>query len=81
MQTVQLSVDEEIKSVGDAIKVLIMDIVAKKSIAVITADALPGLLSAISGFQVIGADIKKVDNQVYLAKCLAEALEPAPVVL
>ncbi len=79
MQTVPLSVDDEMKAVGDAFKVLIVDIMAKKGIATITTDALPLLLSAIGGLQSMGVDIRKVDNQVYLLRCIAEALEPAPV--
>lgn len=78
MQQVQLNVDDEVKSVADALKVLIADIQAKKPIAQIAADVLPALLSAMGSYQSVGADIKKVDNQVYLVKCLAEALEPAP---
>lgn len=76
MQTVQLSVDDEVKAAGDALKVLIIDIKAKKPIAQIAADALPGLLAAAGGFQNLGADIKKPDNEAYLAKCLSEALQP-----
>lgn len=75
MQPVQLNVDDEVKALGDSLKVLVSDIKAKKSIAVIAADALPGLFAAVGGFQAMGADVKKVDNQVYLAKCIAEALE------
>jgi hypothetical protein len=75
MQLVQLSVDDEIKSLGDSLKMLISDLVAKKPIAQVTGDVLPGLVAAISGYQAMGVDIKKVDNQAYLVKCLADALE------
>lgn len=78
MQTVSLNVDDEIKSLGDSLGLLISDLKAKKSVTQIAADVLPGLLGAIGQFQAAGVDIKKVDNQVYLAKVLAMALEPAP---
>lgn len=77
MQQVPLSVDDEIKSLGDALGILVADIKAKKSITQIAADSLPGLLSAVGGYQAAAVDIKKVDNQVYLLRALAQALEPA----
>ena len=79
MQQVELQVADEIKALGDAISGIIVDIKAKKSIAQIASDALPGLLQAVGGMQSLGADVKLVDNQVYLVRCLAQALEPAPV--
>lgn len=77
MQSVPLSVDDEVKSLGDALSMLVSDIKAKKGTAAIIGDALPLLMSAVAGYAAIGADIKKLDNQVYLLKCLAGALEPA----
>lgn len=74
MQSVQLQVDDEIKAMGDALKSLIVDIKAKKSVAVIAADALPNLIAAAAGFANFTADIKKPDDEAYLAKCIAEAL-------
>lgn len=78
MVKVELNVDDEFKAAGDALAILIVDIVAKKSITQIAADSLPLLFQAVGGFSAMGVDIKKVDNQVYLAKCLADALEPKP---
>lgn len=75
MQNVQLNVDDEVKAAGDMIKTLILDIKAKKSITAIAGDALPGLIAAVGGYASFAGDVKKSDNQVYLAKCLAEALE------
>jgi hypothetical protein len=80
MKQVQLNVDDEFAAAGDAIKVLIADIKAGKSIAVITGDALPNLIVAIGGYANMAADVKKVDNQIYLVKSIADALEPVPVV-
>ncbi len=79
MQLVELNVDDEVKALGDALKVLVSDIKDKKSIAQIAADALPGLLAGVAGFAALGGDLKKVDNQAYLLKCLGDALEAAPV--
>lgn len=78
MQQVQLNVDDEMKAAGDALSLLIIDIKAGKAIAAIAGDVLPGLIAAIGGYANMGADIKKVDNQVYILRCLAGALEPAP---
>ncbi len=75
MQSVQLNVADEVKALGDALKGLISDIKAKKSVAIIAADALPGFMAAIGGYASMSADIKLVDDQVYLVKCLAEAAE------
>lgn len=75
MVQVQLQVDDEVKAAGDALKQLIVDIKAKKSVAQIAADVLPNLLAAAGGFQNLGADLKKADNEAYLAKCLSEALQ------
>lgn len=75
MQQVQLSVADEVKALGDAISGIVSDVKAKKSVAQIAADALPGLLQAVGGMQSLGADAKLIDNQVYLVKCLAQALE------
>ncbi len=77
MQIIQLNVDDEVKSLGDALTSLISDIKAKKSVGVIAADALPSLISAVGGYANMGADLKKVDNQTYLLRALGLALEPA----
>lgn len=73
----EIQVADEVAAIGDAVKALVLDIKAKKEVAVIVADVLPKLMTAVSAFQALGADLKKVDNQVYLVKCLAEAFEPA----
>lgn len=78
MQVVQLNVADEVKALGDALAIIVLDVKAKKGVAQIATDALPGLLAAIGGMANIGADIKLVDNQVYLIKALAQALEPQP---
>lgn len=76
MQPVQLQVDDEVKALGDSLQALIVDIKAKKATAAIVSDVLPGVIAAVGGFQALGADLKKVDNQVYLARSIALALEP-----
>lgn len=78
MQQVQLNVADEIKALGDSLKSLIADIKAKKSIAEIAGDVLPQLIGAVGGFQSMGADIKLVDNQLYILRSILEPLEPAP---
>jgi hypothetical protein len=76
MQTVQLQVDDEIKAVADAIGGLISDIKAGKTVVQDLTDALMALVPAVSALQALPADIKKVDNQVYILKSLGDALEP-----
>lgn len=75
MQQVILNVDSEFKAAGDLIYTLIKDIKAGKNVAEIAADVLPTLMIAVSGYSAFAADVKKVDNQVYLVKALADALE------
>ncbi len=75
MVQVQLNVDNEVKAVADALGLLIADLKAKKSINMIIADVLPGVISAISSYQTVGAEMNSVDNQVYVAKVIAQALE------
>lgn len=75
MQTVQLSVADEVKALADALAALAGDIKAKKPVASIIADVLPALLPAAAGFQSLGADMAAVDNQTYVAYALAKALE------
>lgn len=77
MQQIQLNVDDEFKAVGDVLAGLIADIKAKKPAAQIATDALPGLLAAVGSYASMAADIKKVDNQVYLVRAIAAALEPS----
>lgn len=80
MQQVQLQVADEVKAVADAMALLITDIKAKKSATQILTDTLPGIMTAVEGLGAMSADLKKVDDQVYLIKSLLGALEPAPVV-
>lgn len=75
MQPVQLQVDDEVKAVGDAIAGLVADIKAGKSVIVDAEDAFNALVGAVAGLKNIVVDIKKVDNQAYLAYALAKALE------
>lgn len=78
MQSVTLNVDDEMKAAGDAIAMIIADVKAGKGAAAIATDALPLLISAVSGYSNMGKDILKVDNQVYLVRAIAMGLEPAP---
>lgn len=75
VQQVTLNVDDEIKALGDALATLISDIKAKKSVAQIASDLLPGLMAAVSGYQNIGGDLKKVDDQTFLVHALSKALQ------
>lgn len=75
MQTKNLQVADEVAALGDGLKALIVDIKAKKGATAIASDVLTDLVSAVSGYQNIGADLKTVDDQVYLVKCIAEAFE------
>lgn len=79
-RAVTLNVDDEFAALGDAIGVLIADIKAGKSALVDLEDAIAKLVPAVGAFQNIAVDVKKVDNQVYLVKAIADALEPVAVV-
>lgn len=78
MKIVEMKVDDEFVAAGDAIGGLIGDISAKKSWTEVTANALPRLMSAVSGYAAFATDIKKVDNQMYLLRQILLAVEPAP---
>ena len=70
MQTVTLSVADEVKAFSDALAALASDIKAGKAVAAILADVVPGLLAGSSGIAAIGADIKLPDNQAYVGYAL-----------
>lgn len=74
-QQVSLTVDDEVKALGDAIAGLIADIKGKKALSAVLADSIPNLMAAVGGFAAFGGDLKKGDNQIYLVKCIAEPLE------
>lgn len=76
MQQVTLNVSDEFKALGDALAVLISDIKAGKTVVQDLSDAVSGLIPVIGALSAMPADIKLVDNQVYLIKALATALEP-----
>lgn len=78
MQTVQLSVADEVKALGDAVAQEVADIKAKKGIAVYIGDFMPALLSLASNYQNLGNDIKQPDDIAYLVKCAAGIFLPAP---
>lgn len=83
MQEVVLKVDDEYVAVGQSLKNLIADIKAKKSVMQDVQDFASPLIGAIGSLAAAGVDIKKVDNEVYLLKCIADAAEapaPAPIV-
>jgi hypothetical protein len=75
-QQVVLNVDDEVKVLGDVIGGLIADVKAGKTVLQDFEDAIAQLVVSVSAFSNLGADIKKVDNQAYLLKSLADALEP-----
>lgn len=77
MKQVTMNVDDEFAAAGDLIAILIADISAKKDVATIAADALPKAIAVVGAYQNFAADIKKVDNQLYLLKVILGALEPA----
>lgn len=76
MQAFQLNVDDEVIAIGNAIVGLVNDIKAGKAALVDAEDAFAALVGAVGSLQNLPADIKKIDNQVYLAKVLAGILEP-----
>lgn len=75
MQTVTLQVADEVYAVGQAVAAVKAAIAAKQGvIADITAGVMP-LVSAVSALPQIGVDIKKADNQAYLAYAFLKAFE------
>ena len=79
-QQITLTVDNEIKAVGDAMKGLVADVKAGKSILTDFQDVFGVMMGALADLGNAAVDVKKVDNQAYLLKCLGDALEVAPVV-
>lgn len=78
MQTITLNVDDEVKALGDALAVAIVDVRAKAPVGQDITDVVGKLVPALTGIANFAGDIKKVDNQVSLIKALADALEPKP---
>lgn len=72
---VQLTVDPEVKALGDFLKVLVGDIKAKKTVMEDVMDAYTSLKDQIGALGDITTDYKRVDNQAYILKCLGDALE------
>lgn len=68
--SIPLSVNGEFQAAGAALAALYGDIVAKKSISQIIADTLPAALSATAAVGDFAGDISRVDNQVYLLRCI-----------
>lgn len=73
---VSLSVDSEVKAVGDSIEKLCNDIKAKKSVGEDVADLTSSLLPAIGDISKLPDDLKaSADNRKYLAMALEGAVE------
>lgn len=70
-----LNVDDEFVALGDAVKGLIADIKAGKTVLQDAQDAFSTLVAAIGSMGNVAADFKKVDNQAYVLKSLGDALE------
>ena len=77
MQTVTLSVSDEFVALGNALGGLIADIKAGKSALQDVEDAFTNLVGALGALEKVATDIKAQDNQVYLLKCILQAVEPA----
>lgn len=75
-QQVILNVDDEVKVLGDVVAMLISDVKAGKTVLQDFEDAIGQLVVSVSAFANINVDLKKVDNQAYLLKSLADSLEP-----
>lgn len=79
---ITLSCSSEFIAAGNAIGALIGDLVAKKTVAQISGDVLPQALAAVGGSTNISTDIKAIDNQIYLLRCILLAVEAnAPAAL
>lgn len=79
---VELTVGKDSKEIVDAIFELIKDIKEKKDVASIAAENLPGLMSAITGYENLDDEMKseyRNETLAYAGYKLAEALAPEKV--
>lgn len=76
MQTVQLSVSDEIMALGAAVSGLITDIKAGKTAVQDVEDAFASLVGALASLSKISTDIKAPSNQAYLLLQILTAVEP-----
>ena len=74
----ELEVGKELSEVADAVAKLVADLKAKKELAVVVAESLPGLMAAIQGYDQLDDEIKSsagIDSLLYAASELAKALK------
>lgn len=81
METVEIkfNVGKDSKEIVDAVVEIIKDIKAKKDIAAIATENLPGLMSAVNGYENLGAEAKsnvRNETAAYAGLQLAEVLAP-----
>lgn len=75
---VEMNVPKEAKEIVDFVAALLADALAKKPIAVIAADVLPKLMSAIDGYSGVADELKsehKKELAAYLVMQVMDALE------
>ena len=75
---VELNVPKESKEVVDFLAKVVMDLMAKKSIAEVAAGNLAMLMTAVGDFDALGEEMKsqnKDDLAAYLVKTIMSALE------
>ena len=76
---VEILVGKESKDIVDAIVNLIQDFKAKKDIASIAAENLPGLMAAVTGYESLGAEMQSASRNetvAYAGLQIAETLAP-----
>jgi hypothetical protein len=69
----------EVVGLGSALAAVITSVKSGGTIVQDISVAVEGLSAAAAGFSAIGDDVKKPENQAYLAWAIAQALEPQPV--
>lgn len=67
--------NDEVVALGSALSDVIKSVKAKGSVLADAQAALPGLMAAVGGIGNLGADLKKPENQAYLAWAIASSLE------
>lgn len=74
---VELKVPKESKEVADAVTMLVADIRAKKPLGEIAGGALPKIITAVDGFEMLDDEVKsehKHDLVAYLSREITKAL-------
>ncbi len=73
----ELEVGKELSEIADLIAKVIVEIKAKKELAVIAAECLPDLMAAVQGYELLADEAKTVgiDSALYAVSSIVKALK------